>query len=128
MARFYELKTNRPLYFTMKYELVYTADDLPTHYSFITSNNVDRIRSDYEKLLATPPAKLKPAHKPESYEKSATLAASAAKAIASLDPRGAWSEEGKLRDADPEKKVTRIITTQTFIKNLDTLSRFIAAQ
>lgn len=128
LARFYELKTNKPLYFTTKYELVYTDDDLPTHYSFITSNNVDRIRSDYEKLLATPPAKLKPARKPEKHEKSATLTAAAAKAIVSLDPRGAWSEEGKLRDADAEKKVNRIITTQTFIKNLDTLSRFIAAQ
>ncbi|MBW8885484.1 MAG: hypothetical protein JF612_12085, partial [Planctomycetia bacterium] len=35
LARFYELRTNRPLYFTKQYELVYTSDDLPTHYAFI---------------------------------------------------------------------------------------------
>ena len=33
-ARFYELETNVPLYFTRTYELVYTDDDLPVHSSF----------------------------------------------------------------------------------------------
>jgi hypothetical protein len=61
MARFYELKTNRPLYFTKKYELVYTADDLPTHYGFITGGNLDRLRTDYERLVATDASRLKPA-------------------------------------------------------------------
>ncbi|MBN1910647.1 MAG: polysaccharide lyase, partial [Pirellulales bacterium] len=34
LARFYELKTNRPLFFTREYELTYNDDDLPTHYCF----------------------------------------------------------------------------------------------
>ena len=33
-ARFYEIGTNKPLYLTRTYELVYTDDDLPIHYSF----------------------------------------------------------------------------------------------
>jgi hypothetical protein len=127
MARFYELKTNRPLYFTKQYELVYTADDLPTHYGFITSSKVDRLRADYEKLLATDPMKLKPAKKPAKYELSSSVRSAARAAIDSLDARGAWVEEGKLNDADPEGKVKRIISTQTFIKNVDSLSRFISA-
>ena len=126
MARFYELKTNRPLYFTMKYELVYTADDLPTHYGFITGNNLPRIRAEYEKLLTTDPFKLKPDPKAPKYESSPALTASARAAIAALDSRGAWVEDGRLRDADPEGKVKRVITTQTFVRNLDTLSRFMA--
>jgi hypothetical protein len=127
MARFYELKTNRPLYFTKQYELVYTADDLPTHYGFITSSKVDRLRSDYEKLAAEDSPPLRPARKPPKYELSSSLTNAAKAAIAGLDSRGAWVEDGKLNDSDPEGKVKRIISTQTFIKNIDTLSRFIAA-
>jgi PelA/Pel-15E family pectate lyase len=127
MPRFLELKTNRPLYFNLNYELVYTSDNMPTHYAFITSSSVDRLQSDYEKLLATDPSKLKPAPKPETYELSSSLAASARQAIASLDDRGAWVENGRLRDSDPDRKFSRVITTQTFIRNLDTLSRFMAA-
>jgi Pectic acid lyase len=127
LARFYELKTNRPLYFTRQYELVYTDGDLPTHYAFIIANNVPKLRRDYEKLLATDPARLKPAARPAAYEMSPELARSARQAIDSLDGRGAWVEDGRLRDADPDKKVRRIITTATFIRNLDTLGRFVAA-
>ena len=127
MARFYELKTNRPLYFNMKYELVYTSDDMPTHYGFITGNNLPRIRAEYEKLLATDPAKLKPQPKAPKYESSQALSASARAVIAALDSRGAWVESGRLRDADPDHKVSRVLTTPTFIRNIDTLSRFMAA-
>src|SRR3954471_5458077 len=34
LARFYELKTNRPLYFPKDYQLTYSDDDTPTHYAF----------------------------------------------------------------------------------------------
>jgi hypothetical protein len=128
MARFYELKTNRPLYFTKQYELVYTADDLPTHYGFITSSNIAGLRADYEKLVATDPAKLKPAAKAEKFELSPSLTSAAHRAIDSLDSRGAWVEPGRLRANDQVKNtVDRVITTQTFIRNLDALSRFVAA-
>jgi hypothetical protein len=127
IARFLELKTNRPLYFTRQYELVYTDNDLPTHYAFVVSNGVDRLKSDYEKLLATDPAQLKPAARPATYELSSSLSSAARQVIAGLDARGAWVEEGRLRAADPERKVSRVITTQTFIRNIETLSRFLAA-
>jgi hypothetical protein len=127
MARFYELQTNRPLFFTKQYELVYSADDLPTHYGFILSSKVDRLRADYEKLNATEPAKLKPAKRTSKYDLSSSLTTAAGVTIESLDSRGAWVEAGSLRDVDPDGKVKRIISTPTFIKNVDTLSRFIAA-
>ncbi len=127
LARFYELKTNRPLYFTKQYELVYTDDDLPTHYAFVTSSSVARMRRDFESLRATDPAKLKPAPKPPKYELTDELVQATRRAIDALDHRGAWAEDGRLRDADSENRVKRIITTQTFIRNVDTLSRFLAA-
>lgn len=128
LARFYELKTNQPLYFTKQYELVYTDHDLPTHYGFTVPSNVRKLRSDYTKLAATDPAKLKPTPKPETFELSADLTASARAAIDALDPRGAWVEDGRLRAGSQTKNdVTRVITTQTFIRNLTTLSRYAAA-
>jgi len=127
LARFYELKTNHPLYFTRQYELVYTDDDLPTHYGFKVGNNATRLRAEYERLQATDPAKLKPARRTESNELSNSLTAAAREAIAALDSRGAWVEDGTLRAADSKGQVKRIITTTTFARNLETLSRFIAA-
>jgi hypothetical protein len=127
MPRFLELKTNKPLYFTKQYELVYTDHDMPTHYSFVTSNNVARIRAEYERLLATPPEQLKPTRRAASTERSAASADAASRVIAALDSRGAWAEDGRLRDSDPEGKARRVISTQTFIRSVETLSRFLAA-
>jgi hypothetical protein len=128
LARFYELKTNRPLYFTKQYELAYTADDLPTHYAFIIGSNVVSLRDEYEKLLATDSSRLKPARKAEDYQLTPALASSARAAIDSLDSRGAWVESGRLRaSGQPVDRPTRVITTQTFVRNINTLSRFIAA-
>ena len=128
LARFYELQTNRPLYFTKQYELVYTDHDLPTHYGFTVPSNVRKMRSDYQKLVATDAAKLKPAPKPETYELSPALISAARAAIDSLDSRGAWVESGGLRaGTQTANTVSRVITTQTFMRNLDTLSRFVAA-
>ena len=127
LARFYELQTNKPLYFTKSYELVYTADDLPTHYGFLISSRADRLQSDYEKLLKTEPSKLKPMPKPARYEASDSLTRSAREVISAMDSRGAWVEDGKLRAAEAGESINRIITTQTFIKNLDLLSRYLAA-
>jgi hypothetical protein len=128
LARFYELKTNIPLYFTKQYELVYTSDDLPTHYAFIIGSNIPRLREDYEKLLATDPAKLKQAAKPEEFKLTPALSSAARSAIDSLDYRGAWVESGRLRaGTQTPNDVNRVITTQTFMRNVGTLSRFLAA-
>jgi len=127
LARFYELKTNRPLYFTKQYALVYTSDDMPTHYAFIIGSSVPSLRAEYEKLAATDPAKLKPARTPEKYELSPALVANARRAIDSLDARGAWVEPGRLRASGQPEGTSRVITTQTFNRNLDVLGRFIAA-
>ena len=50
LARFYEMGTNRPLYFTKEYELVYRDDDLPTHYGFKVGSKFDRLEKRYGAL------------------------------------------------------------------------------
>src|SRR5262249_13621958 len=106
---------------------VYTSDDMPTHYAFIVGSSVPSLRTEYEKLMATDAAKLKPARTPEKYELSPSLIANTRRAIDSLDPRGAWVEPGRRRAPAQPEGTSRVITTQTFMRNMDALGRFIAA-
>src|SRR5690606_38208557 len=57
LARFYELKTNRPLYFTREYDLVYHDQDLPTHYGFKVDERLDRISQERERARERGPRK-----------------------------------------------------------------------
>ena len=126
LARFYELKTNRPLYFTKKYELTYKDDDMPTHYGFKVSSRVDRLQAEYNKLLEADPATLKTRDRKPSYKMSGSLAKQAEEVVKALDKRGAWVETGRLRTYEDADNVP-VIETTTFIANVETLSKFIAA-
>jgi PelA/Pel-15E family pectate lyase len=127
LARFYELETDRPLYFTREYELVYTDDDLPTHYSFKVSEKLDRIEQDYQKALATPPEKLWSPSTPKPPRMSDSLTKQAERVIETLDERGAWVEEGRMRNYGSDDDTRRVIDSRTFCENLETLAEYIAA-
>lgn len=126
LARFYEFQTNRPLYFTTKYELTYQDDDLPTHYGFKVASRLDSIQAEYDRLINADPASLKPRESRPIYKMSRSLAARAQEVIDAMDDRGAWLEDGRLRAHD-DFKGKQIISTQTFIANVETLGRFISA-
>ena len=125
LARFYELRTNRPLYFTKKYQLTYQDDDLPTHYGFQVGSSLSRIRAEYGRLRATPWERPNMDTESESIVLSASLAAKAKAAAVALDDRGAWVEAGRLRFVGDGP--TKIIDCRTFVGNVDTLSQFVAA-
>jgi PelA/Pel-15E family pectate lyase len=128
LARFYELKTNRPLYFTKQYKLTYSSDDMPTHYAFIVGSGLDAVQREYEQLLKTPEPPPRDASGRERVVRmSASLANQAQSVIAALDERGAWVEEGRLRYFGEDDPARRVIDCQTFVRNVQTLSRFIAA-
>ncbi len=129
LARFYELKTNRPLYFTREYKLVYHDRDLPTHYGFQVSSKLDRISQQYQQLLERGPDKA-PQGKPQVQRARLTpsLQAAAEKVVAALDDRGAWAEDGSLRYQADGKSPSRIISCPTFISNVELLSRFVGAR
>ncbi len=127
LARFYELKTSKPLYFTKDYQLVYRDDDLPTHYAFKVGNGLDRIAKEYEPLRNADPAKLKPREPAKPARPSEALVAQARKAIADLDAQGRWIDSGKLRHHGPDDATRRIINCQTFIRNVRALSDYLAA-
>jgi PelA/Pel-15E family pectate lyase len=117
-ARFYELKTNRPLYFTKQYELVYTDNDLPTHYSFQSSYGIPALIADAERLLREAPARPRDPQLRSSTDvgrrNARTLEPRVREIIAALDDRGRWVE-------------ARMIQSQTFIRNVETLADYLAA-
>lgn len=127
LARFYELGTNRPLYFTKQYELTYSDDDLPTHYSFILGSGLDRIETEYQRVRELPADKLWTPAAPRPPRKSPELTARAAAAVRALDDRGAWVEPGRVATQGGKIVETPVIESKTFAERLRTLAEFIAA-
>ncbi len=126
LARFYELETNKPLYFTKDYKLTYSSDDMPTHYAFIVTSTLDAIEKEYERVkkLKVPVSQGK-----QSVPKlTRAMAQKAVRIVAQLDERGAWVESGALKNYPSERPATRIIDCRTFINNVDMLSIFTAAK
>lgn len=119
LARFYELQTNRPLYFTKDYKLTYSSDDMPTHYSFIVGSGLDGIQADYDRAVSRGP-------RPEAPE-STPSAAGIDEIIAKLDSRGAWVEPGSLKTFGNDDPTRDIISSATFSRNVRALCSFIRA-
>ncbi|MGI9474517.1 MAG: pectate lyase [Rubripirellula sp.] len=127
MARFYELHSNRPLYFTRDYQLTYASDDMPTHYAFIVKSNLDRIERELHELQSDPADALQPSSSRLSVKRTSKLDALTAKVIESLDERGAWVEEGQLRYHGEQDSTREVIRSTTFVRNLLQLARWMDA-
>lgn len=119
LARFYELKTNRPLYFTTDYVLTYDDSDVPTHYGFKVGNGLGAIEADYRKRLDGGSgsegggARLRPVADAEVHS-----------IIEAQDDRGRWVETGRLR-YHTDEPAQRVIRSRTFVRNVETLSRYL---
>ena len=126
LARFYELRTNRPLYVTKGtrmnvaglgsrlvdgYELSYDDSSVITHYGVLVSGaGLDAIEKDYAALLSTDiAARRRPerltglspwSDRPGPVRSRDVLAAAARDLIAEMDRRGAWLTEGLIGKAD----------------------------
>lgn len=112
LARFYELKTNKPLFFTRDYKLTYDDSDVPTHYAFKISDSTEALERELESLKTKGPRKGKTEAAPDVAEIE--------KIIAALDAQGRWVENGKLK-SDPA--ATKVIRSATFNRNVTALAR-----
>jgi hypothetical protein len=115
-ARYYELRTNRPLYMTSDYRLTYDDGDTPRHYSFKGVFDVPRTLERYRSLpnrdeAATPAPRAAEDAAPALADR---LAPEVARVVAALDERGRWLEDGMINSA-------------TFVANMDLLARYVAA-
>lgn len=128
LARFYELRTNRPLYFTREYELTYSDQDLPAHYGFKIRCKVDRIQSDFERLASLSPQRLAELRRDSKRpEMSRSLERSARSVIVELDELGRWTESGHLLTQPSGSDTTTVIESRTFIGNMQVLIDYILA-
>ena len=126
LARFYELGTNKPLYFTRKYELTHKDDDLPTHYGFQVSSRLDAISREYDRLRGLSPEELKREAKPVKHRVGPSEAQVKA-VLDAQDRRGRWVESGRLRSQGPDDPTRRVVESRTFVRNVELLSAYLAA-
>ena len=102
-SRFYELKTDKPLYFTKQYELTFDDADLPTHYSFQGEYGVAGAIKYYEDVRSAGRQQWIEAHRqlpltPDQAKRRATALETRVRGvIASLDDKGRWlSRNGRI--------------------------------
>lgn len=124
LARFYELKTNRPLYFTKDYVLTESDADMPTHYGFKVGSTVGQLRQQYQRLStagAPPTREAKPAKRAKPKN-----AGDVERVIAAMDEQGRWVEKGKLRYHGADDTTERVIDCHTFLVNVRVLTKYLA--
>jgi PelA/Pel-15E family pectate lyase len=131
LARFYEIGTDRPLYFTKDYRLTYSDDDMPTHYAFKVSNGFPAIRRVYEQMLQNPPDEegmtiIFQLDDCGPHSITPPMKARVKRVIDSLEEGGYWLEEEPLRAHD-EPAIVETIGTRRFIANMKVLGDFLGA-
>jgi hypothetical protein len=127
MARFYEIGTDRPLYFTKDYKLTYDNSDMPTHYAFIFGSSLDSIERHLKSVQKTPRNQLHQNGRTPP-RRSNQLDQQVLQIIRDLDDRGAWVEPGRLKYHGDDDPTPRVIRSVTFSNNLRTLARWLGAQ
>ena len=124
IARFYELQTNRPLYFTRDYALTYSDADLPTHYAFkVGGNRIERTENLYQRVKAEGRETLLA----ERGRVSVPSVEQVRQIIAALDDQNRWVERGSLRNPHNrrERIAAEILSCRTFNRNLEVLARYV---
>jgi PelA/Pel-15E family pectate lyase len=118
IARYYELKTNKPLYMDKRYDSA-----VPSHYGWKQPARFDQIEKAY---LA-----VKEGRNPERPRSAGELAKEVHRIIAELDPEGRWitTHAGEGLVGQPRFDVGfRYINSAVFSRNVETLSEYIASQ
>ena len=126
LARFYELGTNRPLFITKGsrvrvetgssrlldgYELSYSPQSVITHYGLWTDGTrLEQAEQEYRSLLSQDPTAIRrperlqglsPWRGETAFPSGQELSRRVRSLVQSMDPRGAWVEEGSVGKADP---------------------------
>lgn len=128
LARFYELHTNRPLFFTKQYKLTYSSGDMPTHYAFVVSSKLNSIEREFktiQNISQTVPPK---SASNLRIRRTKALNTKVAAILNDLDTRGAWVETGRLRYHGPDDTTTQVIRSDTFANNLINLATWLGAE
>jgi PelA/Pel-15E family pectate lyase len=132
VARYYELRTNTPLYMVRQeipetrrrpYVLTYEDVDLPGHYMWKAPERLEQIEARYKQLVRNPRPK------PEK-PSLATLRNEVRRIHAEMDGEGRWISvhDGQRIVGQPNFAVGyRFINSAVFSRNLETLSEYLEA-
>jgi PelA/Pel-15E family pectate lyase len=141
-ARFYEVGSNRPLYFTRTYQLTYKDDDLPIHYSFKGEFGIGALIRRYQALSATgatPPPTPAANRTREQWRALAEKAEPQVKTVlAGLDEQGRWAKsvprteetrdaEGRVGKSVDKEHPLDMMYTSTLVANLRVLAEYVTA-
>ncbi len=124
LARFYELKTNRPLYMRREgksYFLTYDDAGLPGHYAWKISSKLDEIKAEYTALRRDASAMDK---KPDYDE----LAGKVRGILKAMDEQGRWVSiyEGKKLQGQAKFKLNEpYLSSAVFCENVELLSEYL---
>lgn len=127
LARYYELKTNRPLYMTRRgdeYSLTYDDKDLPDHYGWKVESRLEAIERKYAAISESEVGSREgeaPAEPPISAD-------DVRKTIAALDDQGRWisTYAGERLTGQPKfKPGEQYLASAVFSRNLERLSAFV---
>ncbi|MBN2313113.1 MAG: hypothetical protein JXM79_04245 [Sedimentisphaerales bacterium] len=122
LARFYELKTNRPLYMFRRgdvYTLTYDDSNLPGHYGWKIESRLDEIEERYGGLRHN-----------TTVQRPALLESQIWQIIADLDEQGRWVSiyRGESLVGQPKfKPDNSYISSAVFSGNIEELSEYIIA-
>ena len=125
LARFYELQTNKPLYFTKDYRLTYDDSDMPTHYAFKIGNGLPAIEAQYRLVLAMDARQLEARRREKEWRSSRPKPREVERVIGALDNQGRWLEKNTVQKEKRALPGEKLISCSTFIKNANVLSNFL---
>lgn len=117
LARFYELKTNKPLYMDSKYQLTYDDSDVPSHYGWKIPSRLDKIEKAYKSFgqaTASKPKQVDPA--------------TVRQVLAELDDQGRWvsTYHGEKLPGQPKfAEGQKYLSSEVFVKNMNLLSEYL---
>lgn len=128
-ARFYELKTNRPLYFTRDtYWLTYSDADMPTHYSFQSSWNPASVQRMCNEIMAKGLTQYKQDQAPKALPEAQRVQAAEGReakvreVLAAQDEQGRWvTTSGGDIPKGPQR-----LAMEIFQANMKVLSDYVA--
>jgi len=120
IARYYELKTNKPLYMDNRYQLTHDDSAAPGHYGWKQRARFDQIQKDYQAALSG-----------STLSKERPTEADVRRIIKELDPQGRWisTYAGERLVGQPEfRQGFQFISSAVLARNVEVLSDYIASQ
>lgn len=123
LARYYELKTNRPLYMVRDgkdYRLTYDDSNLPAHYGWKWDSRIEQLETAYQRLKAGNPIQIE----------SRPMTSHVQRIIDQLDGRGRWvsTYDGQRLVGQAKMRVgDRYLSSEVFSTNLTQLADYVEA-